>query len=101
MQVLPRMLTFIVPMVMVVLALSACGVSPAQAPPDATATSVLAPPPVMTQGLGPSPTPPSQSAPQATPESTTAPEATGAAEPTPAPETTSEAVAPARSLHDL
>jgi len=95
------MLTFIVPMVMVALVLSACGVSPAQAPPAPTATSVLAPPPVMTQGLGPSPTPASQSAPQATPESPVDPEAPGATEPTPAPETTNEAMDPASSLHDL
>jgi len=101
MQGLPRMLTFIVPIVMVALVLSACGVSPAQSPPDPTATQVPAPPPVMTQGLGPSPTPPAQSAPQATPESTAAPEAPGATEPTPAPETTSEAMAPAGSLHNL
>jgi hypothetical protein len=97
MQGLPRMLTFIVPMVLVALVLSACGVSPAQAPPDPTATQVLAPPPVMTQGLGPSPTPPAQG----TPESTAAPEAPGATEPTPAPETTSEAMDSAGSLHDF
>lgn len=69
MQGFPRL--FLLMLLVVVLALAACGVSPSRSLPPATAPTVVPPPPVVTQGLGPDP---NQVTPETSPESTVVPQ---------------------------